>query len=187
MLLRLFHHHFFTFKFKGVLVIKFWTTLSGILGLLTKAYMVWTPDTTPFGIPLKSWCGRNEDSRSYFFSWLKIILLASLLKTIPNGFDQALKFAPNRILRTSGGTFPGNNILFRKSVIVSSGFEAGSPKESPVRSLRCWGKRPSGPPASPGLKDLMAFGTSFFEHFRNSAFPCGGVISDVSILFGCFS
>ena len=33
--------------------------------------------------------------------------------------------------------------------------------ESLVRFLRCWGRKPSGPPADPQGKDFMALATSF--------------------------
>ena len=45
----------------------------------------------------------------------------------------------------------------KKLLNDSKSFTAGSPISSEVRSIKCCGSRPSGPPDDSGLNDLMAY------------------------------
>ena len=70
--------------------------------------------------------------------------------------------------------------------MASISINAGSPISTEVRSSRCCGRSPSGPPEDPGLNDLIALFTSSIEHTILSTSQVGG--KQISVCAGgCFS
>ena len=98
----------------------------------------------------------------------------------PPFFLRAIKEAPKKAGRMEGGVLPSRTSLVKEVRRMEGGVLPSrtslvkevravmrrwhpSLADGPVRSLRCWGLRPSGPPAEPLRKDLIAEKTASNE------------------------
>ena len=97
-------------------------------------------------------------------AWWQAHLEANLLSVHPTAmgwippsfFDKAIRFAPKKRGRMDGGVLPSRIKVIRPTNEDNRG-ALPSPAVGPVRSLRCWGRRPSGPPPDPAGNVVIAF------------------------------
>ena len=80
-------------------------------------------------------------------------------RTPPSFLDRPIKVAPKKKGRANVGTFPATTRLM-KLVKESMSSDSSSPPTFINTFFKCWGRRPSGPPADPVGKEQMAFRTT---------------------------
>ena len=121
----------------------------------------WTTDSLAQGMPKPSWIGEN--SVAIFFETLLPAALDTRRRSVlptaiglmpPSFLASAHKDAPQKTGWISTGTWPLRHMLANSVSRATSRWPA-SPADL-VRSFKCWGRRPSGPPADPGKNALMA-------------------------------
>ena len=83
------------------------------------------------------------------------VFLIAIGPTPPSFLERAIEVAPKKLEHTADGIFPQSTIRFVNITNACKRFLDVSSNASDVRSLRCCGVKPSGPPLEPFLKDLM--------------------------------
>ena len=86
----------------------------------------------------------------------------------PSFFLRANKLALAKAGATIGGTSPAR-VMFTNDVRAMSALFPASFAALEMQSLRCWGRRPEGPPADPGAKLPIASLTISTDICRGSA------------------
>ena len=108
--------------------------------------------------------------------------------TPPSFLSRATKDAPKKKGRTGAGVLPSSTKLMNA---VSASSSSGPPPSADVlvMSLRCWGRRPSGPPADPHGKERMALETSSTETLIGILSSSEGAGGQMELGWGggCFS
>ena len=84
---------------------------------------------------------------------------------IPPSFSRAIRVAPKKEGRIEAGQFSLMMKLVRAVRALRSAVPPAS-AEAPIMSCRCWGLRPSGPPADPLGKDRILRATSSSDTVR---------------------
>ena len=118
--------------------------------------------STPAAMPKPSWWGAYRsgiEARAWRQAHLEISLLSvqpTAMGRTPPLLVRAVSLAPKKKGRMEGGVFPSKTRVTRPTR-ADKRDAPPSPAEGLVRSLRCWGSRPSEPPPEPFGKDDMTF------------------------------
>ena len=131
--------------------------------------MAWAAASQPSGVPQPSWSGAIAHPKewatlrlTHFAARRRRVFPTAMGRTPPFSFPKGIRVAPKKTCLTEGSVPPRSTRLI-KAVKDWRSLTPGPSADGLVRSFRCCGRRPSGPPADPLGKERIASATSFTD------------------------